>query len=51
MSLKKTHLIEYLRYWIHTNIIYIIHSMEFMQFLYEAMKTKFRIKFVQTYEA
>jgi hypothetical protein len=44
------HSFEYLRYWIHVNIVHINHSTEFMWFLYEHMKIKFRMKFVQTYE-
>jgi hypothetical protein len=45
------HLFEYLRYWIHTNIVHINHSIEFMWFLYEPMKIKIHIKFVWKYEA
>jgi hypothetical protein len=44
------HLFEYLKYWLHTNIVHINHNMEFMRFLYGFMKTIFQTKFVQTYE-
>jgi len=47
---KKFHLFEYLRYWIHINVVHINHNMKFMWFLYKPMETKFHIKFVQTYE-
>jgi hypothetical protein len=33
-----SHLFEYLKYWISTNIVHINHSMEFVQFLYKPMK-------------
>jgi predicted transcriptional regulator len=42
--------IEYLRYWIFTNIIHINHIMQFMQLLYELMKNKFHTKFAWIYE-
>jgi len=52
MSFKNNnYLFEYLRYWIHTNIIHIDYNMEFVQFLYQPMKIGFCTKFVRTYEA
>jgi len=45
------HLFEYLKYWIHTNIIHFNHNMVFIRFMYEPMKIKICMEFVQTYEA
>jgi hypothetical protein len=47
MSFKKNyHIFEYLKYWIHKNIFHINHTMEFMWFWYEPMKTKICTKFI-----
>jgi hypothetical protein len=49
--LKMSHSFEYLKYWIHTNIIYFNHNTKFMKFMYELMKFEIPTKFVWTYEA
>jgi hypothetical protein len=46
-----SHLLEYLKYLIQTNIVHFNHNMIFIQFMYEPMKIKICMEFVQTYEA
>jgi hypothetical protein len=42
---KMCHLLEYLKYWTHTNINHINHNTKFIQFLYELMKIGFHMEF------
>ncbi len=44
---KMSHLFEYLKYWIHTNIIHINYNIKLMWFLHEPMKTLFHIKLLE----
>jgi len=50
-SKTMSHQFEYLKYWIHTNIIHLNHNMVFIRFMYEPMKIKICMEFVQTYGA
>ncbi len=43
-SKKMFHPFEYLKYWIHTNIIHINYNMKLLLFLHKPMKTLFHMK-------